>query len=153
MISIGNLLSVETICLDLPGSDKASAIEHLADLLERTGKLDSKPEFLRAVWDREAQITTGIGMGIAIPHGKSNAVREPVIALGRSAQGINFQSLDGEPAHLILLLAVPEAAAGDEHLRILASLARMLVDEEFRRALLAARTEEEILEVISRAGG
>lgn len=153
MISIGNLLSRETICLDLPGSDKAAAIEHLAGLLESAGKLESRPEYLKAVWNREAQMSTGIGMGIAIPHGKSRAVRSPAVALGRSDRGIDFQSLDDGLVHLVLLLAVPEAAASDEHLRILASLARMLMDEDFRRALLEARTGEEILEVISRAGG
>lgn len=120
-------------------------------MLDAAGKLRSRRNYVQAVLEREALITTGVGLGIAVPHGKSAAVREPAIAFGKSEAGLDWASVDGEPVRLIFLLAVPEEAGGVEHLQILARLSRMLIDEGFRRDLMSGTTPEEILEVMSRA--
>jgi fructose-specific phosphotransferase system IIA component len=96
---------------------------------------------------REAQSTTGIGMGIAIPHGKSNAVKKTSIAFGRSERGVDFQSLDSELAHLFFLIAVPEDAK-DEHLRLLSQLSRKLVHQEVRQRLMETGSKEEVLKIL-----
>lgn len=135
--------------MDLKALTKEEAIGKLAALLDAAGKLRSRQDYIQAVMEREALTTTGVGMGIAIPHGKSAAVREPAIAVGKSGPGIAWESLDGEPVHLIFLLAVPEESAGNEHLRILARLSRMLIDEGFRRELMSATIPEEVLAAVS----
>ncbi|MEW6244415.1 MAG: fructose PTS transporter subunit IIA [Bacillota bacterium] len=145
------LIGPETICMDLGASTKEEAIAKLADMLDSAGKLRSRQGYIKTVLEREALTTTGIGMGIAIPHGKSAAVREAGIAFGKSACGIDWTSLDGQPTRLVFLLAVPEEAAGTQHLQILARLARMLMDDGFRNDLMSATTPEKVLEVISRS--
>jgi fructose-specific phosphotransferase system IIA component len=145
------LIGSETICMDLGASTKEEAIGALAGLLDSAGKLRSRQGYIQSVLERESLTTTAIGMGIAIPHGKSAAVREAGIAFGKSAAGIDWTSLDGEAVRLVFLLAVPEEAAGIQHLHILARLSRMLMDDGFRHDLMSATTPEEVLEVISRS--
>lgn len=145
------LIGPGTICMDLGASTKEEAIGKLAGMLDSAGKLRSRQDYIRAVLDRESLTTTGVGMGIAIPHGKSAAVREAGIAFGKSDSGIEWASLDGEPVRLVFLLAVPEEAAGTQHLKILARLSRMLMDEGFRHDLMSATTPGKVLEVISRS--
>jgi len=145
------LISPDTICMDLGASTKEEAILKLADMLDSAGKLGSRQDYIKAVMERESLTTTGIGMGIAIPHGKSDAVIETGIAFGKSACGIDWTSLDGQPVQLVFLLAVPEESAGTQHLQILARLARMLMDDAFRSDLMSATTPAEVLEVISRS--
>lgn len=105
-------------------------------------------ELVRVALAREAQGTTGLGEEIAIPHAKTDAVTAPVVAFARSADGIDWGSPDGTPARLVFMISVPEAAAGDEHLRILALLSRKLMDAEFRARLQGAEDEAAILCVL-----
>lgn len=144
---IQDLLSTDLICMNLRASTKDEVIRELAGVLDRAGKLNSLEEYIAAVYEREALGSTGVGLGVAIPHGKSAAVREPAVAFGKSAEGVDFQSVDGTPAHLVFMIAVPDSA-DNEHLRILATLSRMLIHEEFRKALMEAGSPEEILRVI-----
>ncbi|MFD1414364.1 PTS sugar transporter subunit IIA [Oceanobacillus jeddahense] len=146
-MGIENLMSDELICLDLQATDKKSAINELADLFEAEQRLKNKKKYIKAVMKREAESTTGIGMGVAIPHGKSKGVTEPSLAFGRCQSGIDYDSLDGNPVHLMFLIAVPENS-NDEHLKILSQLSRKLMHEEVREKLLNAQTTDEIYNIL-----
>ncbi len=102
----------------LKANNKNKAIEEMVDQLDKQGKLLNKSAYLQAVLDREEEYSTGIGMGIAIPHGKSSGVKEPALVFARSEAGVDFDSMDGEPAHLIFMVAVPESA-NEDHLKFL----------------------------------
>ncbi|MCF6096401.1 fructose PTS transporter subunit IIA [Thermovorax subterraneus] len=147
-MKISDILSKDRINLNLKSSDKESVIKELISLLAKTGSIADKEEFFEAVWEREKTYSTGIGMGIAIPHGKSKAVKDAAIAFGKSERGIDFDSLDGKPAHLFFLIAVPEESH-DLHLKLISTLSRKLMHEEVRKALYEADTEEKVLEALS----
>ncbi len=106
--------------------------------------------FHKAVLDREAEYSTGIGMGIAIPHGKSSGVKEASLVFARSKNGVDFDSMDGQPAHLLFMIAVPEAA-NDDHLKILGTLSRKLMHQSIREALMNATTYEDVIAVFEDA--
>ncbi|WP_088006912.1 PTS fructose transporter subunit IIABC [Indiicoccus explosivorum] len=145
---ITNLLTEETIVLDLKSREKTEVLAELADQLDRAGKLADKSAFTEAILAREEQSTTGIGDGIAIPHAKTAAVKEPAIAFGRSIEGVDYDSLDGQPAQLFFMIAASEGAA-DDHLEALSRLATFLMDEKFRVRILEAETKEEVLRAVS----
>src|SRR5436305_8853141 len=109
-MKITELLTKKTILLDIEGNQKETAIDQLVGILYKAGKITNKAEFKAAILKREEQSTTGIGEGIAIPHAKVTAVKEAAIAFGKSASGVDFQSLDGQPAHLFFMIAAPEGA-------------------------------------------
>ena len=149
-LSIEDLTGPQLVKLELEASDRRGAIEELAALLERDGRLTDRARYVEAVWARE-QETGGTGMesGIAIPHAKSDAVTRPTIAFARSSSGIDFGAEDGTPADLIFLIAAPEGA--DEiHVRMLSRLARRLIHEEFRSSLRQAGSPEDVVGVIRR---
>nr|WP_044642309.1 fructose PTS transporter subunit IIA [Risungbinella massiliensis] len=146
-MKLSSLLTEDLITLHLQSTDKDAAMNELAQLLDQAGVLSSVDGYLEALHQREKQGSTGIGFGIAIPHGKSDAVKEPRVAFGRTS-GIDWDSLDGEPAQLIFMIAVPAEQAGDEHLRILQALSRKLIDDEFREALLAADSKEKVIQLL-----
>lgn len=100
---ISDLLKKETMILDLQARSKATAIDELVDKLDQAGRLTDKQGYKDAILAREAQSTTGLGEGIAIPHAKTNAVKTPAIAFGRSKEGIDYEALDGQPSHLFFL--------------------------------------------------
>ncbi|MEU9504578.1 PTS fructose transporter subunit IIABC [Streptomyces sp. NPDC048196] len=141
-------LAEETVKTELAADDKEAAIREMAELVAGTGRVTDVAELVRVALAREAQGTTGLGEEIAIPHAKTDAVSAPVVGFARSAEGIDWGSLDGTPARLVFLIAVPEAAAGDEHLRILALLSRKLMDAEFRARLQEAADTEALLGVL-----
>lgn len=146
-MNLSNLLTEDLITLDLKSADKEAAMIELAQLINQAGVLSSLDGYLDALHKREEEGSTGIGFGIAIPHGKSDAVKEPRVAFGRT-NGIDWDSLDGEPAQLIFMIAVPAEQAGDEHLRILQALSRKLIDDEFRQALLTADSKEKVTQLL-----
>ncbi|WP_435283142.1 fructose-specific PTS transporter subunit EIIC [Streptomyces koelreuteriae] len=145
-------LTDRTVKVSLDAGDKEAAVREMAELLARTGKVADLDELVACALRREEQGTTGLGEEIAIPHAKTDAVTEPVVGFARSAQGVEWGSLDGTKARLVFMIAVPEAAAGDEHLRILALLSRKLMDAGFRERLLAASDEAALLGVLSEVG-
>lgn len=144
---ITELLTKETINLSLKGKQKYDAIEELITVLDTAGKLADRSEYKKAILAREEQSTTGIGEGIAIPHAKTKAVKQPAIAFGRSKEGVNFESLDGQPAHLFFMIAAPEGA-NNTHLETLSKLATILMKEEVRGKLLEAASEDEVINII-----
>ncbi|MFF1717485.1 fructose-specific PTS transporter subunit EIIC [Streptomyces sp. NPDC058268] len=145
---LSGYLTERTVKVRLDSADKDSAIREMANLLAATGKVNDVEELVQTALRREAQGTTGLGEEIAIPHAKTDAVTSPVVGFARSAEGIEWGALDGTKAKLIFMISVPEAAAGDEHLRILALLSRKLMDTGFRERLEAAPDEAAILEVL-----
>ncbi|MEV0528169.1 fructose-specific PTS transporter subunit EIIC [Streptomyces sp. NPDC050439] len=145
---LSGYLTEQTVKVRLDSADKDSAIREMANLLAATGKVNDVEELVRTALRREAQGTTGLGEEIAIPHAKTDAVTSPVVGFARSAEGIEWGALDGTKAKLIFMISVPEAAAGDEHLRILALLSRKLMDTGFRERLEAAPDEAAVLEVL-----
>ncbi|MCA1061562.1 fructose-specific PTS transporter subunit EIIC [Rossellomorea aquimaris] len=149
---ITELLTEETIQLHLSSQTKDGVIEDLVSVLDKSGKLQDRKEFKKAILTREAQSTTGIGEGIAIPHAKTSAVKSPAIAFGKSEDGVDYESLDGAPAHLFFMIAATEGA-NQTHLEALSRLSSMLMDMDVRQALLKAKSKEEILEIINRHDG
>lgn len=130
---------IERSCMefDLEATNKRDALAELSEILLEAGKVTDGEAFLESVLERERLDTTGFGGGFAIPHGKSPVVRQACVAFGRSRAGIEWGSLDDKPVHCIFLLAVP-ASESEEHLNILSSLARKLMHEDVKTALLAA---------------
>lgn len=148
---ITELLTKDTINLSLKTNQKVDAIEELVNVLDSAGKLTNRTEFKKAILKREEQSTTGIGEGIAIPHAKTKAVKQAAIAFGRSTDGVNYESLDGQPAHLFFMIAATEGeGANNTHLEALSRLSTILLKEEVRKLLLEAKTENDVLAIIDR---
>ena len=145
---ITDLLKKDTIIIDLQSTDKASVIDELVNKLDKAGRLQDKEKYKEAILAREAQSTTGIGEGIAIPHAKTGAVKTPAIAFGRSKEGIDYEALDGQPSHLFFMIAAPEGA-NNTHLETLSRLSSFLMDPSFRAKLDQAQSEEEIIGAIN----
>ena len=120
-MKISDLLIKDRINLDVQSSDKTGIIRELAKLHEKTGVLNDYEGYVNALMAREAQSSTGIGEGIAIPHAKTEFVKEPALAMGRKKEGIEYDSLDGEPATLFFMIAAPDGA-NNTHIETLARL-------------------------------
>ncbi|MBQ6448091.1 PTS fructose transporter subunit IIABC [Cytobacillus oceanisediminis] len=140
-----DIVSEELISTDLLGETQDEVIDELIQKFEKAGILYSKEEYKKAILEREAQSSTGLGMNIALPHGKSNAVKRPAVAFGIKRSGVDWNSLDGTDAKLIFMIAVPEQSAGDAHLKILQMLSRKLMDENFREKLLKVNSKSEAI--------
>ncbi|BBK28888.1 fructose-specific PTS transporter subunit EIIC [Staphylococcus arlettae] len=147
---ITELLTLDTIAMDVEATNKNGVIDELVNQLNQAGKLNDVEAYKEAIHQREGQSTTGIGEGIAIPHAKVAAVETPAIAFGKSKAGIDYQSLDMQPAHLFFMIAAPEGGA-QTHLDALAKLSGILMDEQVRADLLAAETPEEVQAIINKA--
>ena len=145
---ISELLQKESIALGRKPQDKADAIGQMVELLAKSGSLEDKKKFKQTILERERLSTTGIGEGIAIPHGKSSAVKRAALAAMVVPQGVDFASADGAPVHLLFMIAVPEEGA-ELHLEVLERLAAMLMDEDFRKRLTAAKDAAEFLHILS----
>ncbi len=146
---LSGYLTERTVREELAAGDKESAIREMAGLLAQSGKVADVDALVAAALAREAQGTTGLGEEIAIPHAKTDAVTAPLVGFARSGEGIEWGALDGTRAKLVFMISVPQAAAGDEHLRILALLSRKLMDTGFRERLASAPTRSEIMRVLS----
>lgn len=146
-MKIMELLSAESIILDLQASDKKSAVVELVGCLQKTGKVKNAESVIEVVLEREKLGSTGIGQGVAIPHGKTDDVSEQSGVLGISKKGIEFNSLDGELVNIIFLLAGPIEVAG-QHLKALSRISRLFKDKYLRQAIKDAASVEEIIEII-----
>ncbi|WP_027397025.1 PTS fructose transporter subunit IIABC [Anaerovibrio lipolyticus] len=144
---IRDLLKQESIVLGAQPADKNAAINQLADLMEAGGNLSDKAQYVKDVLAREASSSTGLGDGIATPHAKSAGVKTAGLSAMTVPNGVDFDSEDGEPSRLFFMIAAPESAY-DAHLEILSKLATMLMDSDFKEALVAAKTKEEFLRII-----
>jgi PTS system fructose-specific IIC component len=143
-----DITNVELMNINLAGTTRDAVIDELIEKFDLQGILTSKDEYKQAILNREEQSSTGLGMNIAIPHGKSNAVKRPAVAFGIKRAGVDWNSLDGTDAKLIFMIAVPEENAGDAHLKILQMLSRKLMDEDFRNQLLNVSSKQEAMAVL-----
>lgn len=146
-MKITDLIKEGAIVLELNASSKDDVINELVEKLYDAGSLNNKEEYKKAILERESQSTTGIGRGIAIPHAKTTAVKNPAICFGRALEGIDYDSLDGEPAKLIFMIAASEGAH-NKHLETLSRLSTLLMNKSFRERILKANSEEEVLKLI-----
>ncbi len=142
------ILSSETTIVGLKGNSKEEIIEELVDCLDAGDAISDRDKVLQAVVEREKIMSTGIGDGIAIPHGKSDAVQWLVAALGTHRRGVDFEALDGEPAFVFFLLVSPANVSGP-HIKALARISRLLKNDEFKKSLIEASTPAEVLEAIA----
>lgn len=146
-MQILDLLSPDAIRMNLEAKTKKDVIKELVELLVKTGRVKDKKKMVQVLLEREELGSTGIGQGIAIPHGKSDTVGDLAAAFGLSPEGIPFDALDGEPVHIFFLLVAPEGAAG-AHLKALARISSLLKDKYFRKSLLSAKSPDEIVKII-----
>ncbi|ACD21777.1 MULTISPECIES: fructose-specific PTS transporter subunit EIIC [Clostridium] len=144
---IVDLLKKQGIELNFNPSSKDECIEKLVNLMDKTGNLNNKEEYKKAIIAREAQSTTGIGEGIAIPHGKTNAVKKASLAAAVCKKGVDYDSLDGAPANLFFMIAVPDNS-DNLHLEVLARLSTILMDEKFRETLINCEDKDQFLKLI-----
>jgi len=142
------ILQPSCVKAPLQGEDKKSVITELVDLLNDNGLLLDRDVVLEAVLVREQTKSTGIGSGIAIPHGKCKAVKELVMAIGIAGEPIDFESIDGNPVTIIILLVSPADQTGP-HIQALARISRLMLDEPFKQALEKATSAEKVYELIS----
>ena len=144
------LLTPERIKIPLRGATKEELLRELVQLVSQDDGLYDSAEVLRAVLEREAVLSTGIGNAVAIPHGKSAAVPELLMAAGHTAAPVDFDALDGRPVSLFFLLVGPESAAGP-HIKALSRIARLVRRQEVRDQLIAATTPEEFFQAMKQS--
>jgi len=148
-MKLKEILSESTIKIPLANVEKEKIIVELVDLLYQGGKIEQREKILQAVLDREKVMSTGVGEGVAIPHGKAEGVKELVAAFGLTKKEVDFQAIDEKPVRLVFLLVGPPEATGP-HLKALSRISRLLHRKEFREQLLHAKTAKEVLDVIQR---
>ena len=147
-MKITDLLKPQSILLNASPTNKADAIYTLGDLMDKGGNLSDKAKYLEAVFAREESGSTGLGDGIATPHAKSAGVKEAGLAAMVVPNGVDFEALDGQPSRLFFMIAAPEGAA-DTHVEVLSKLATMVIDPDFKNALIQAATVDRFLELIT----
>lgn len=144
---LSKMLTENCINLNLTGKTKAEIIDEMVEILYSAGKLNDKEEYKKEILKRESQSSTGLEEGIAIPHAKTSAVKVPSIAFGLSKEGVDYESLDGEPSKLFFMIAAP-ANASDTHIEVLSKLTTMLLDDDIREKLLNAKEPKDVLEIL-----
>lgn len=142
-----DILKPDCICSPLNSTDKQEVINELIDVLASAGQVSDAESLKSAVWSREQTRTTGIGHGLAIPHGKCASMKGLAIAIGRPATPIDFEAIDSQPVQLVVLLASPPDKTSD-HIQALAQISRMMNDSAFRESIYNAESPEEIYEFV-----
>lgn len=148
-MKISQLLSIDTINLNLSAIKKEEAIDQLVDVLWNSGKLTDKSLYKKEILKRESLSSTGIGEGIAIPHAKTSAVKKASLALGICKNGLDYDAIDGEPVNIIFMIAAPEGA-NNEHLETLSKLSVLLMNPEFKLGLLNSKKPKDILNLLDK---
>lgn len=146
---VSDYLKGKFCVMELKSEDKEGAIKEVAEKLSASGKISNEEKFIKDVLERESLGSTGIGNNVGIPHARTNAVRGFVIGFGKSNSGIEFNALDGEKVNLLFLMGADPAEL-NLYLRVLAELSKLLMNNAFRRALTAAGSADEVLEIIKR---
>jgi len=146
-MKLSEILDEENILPDLKARDKKKVLEELVDILVSNNPSLDKDSLVKVLLERERLGSTGIGDGVAIPHGKFHGVSEPIISFGRSRKGLDFESMDGQPAYLFFLLVAPENSAS-VHLKALARIAKILKNDAFRKILMETKAREELYKTI-----
>ena len=149
-MKITDLIKKEAIDLNVKASTKKEIIEKAVELMSKNQNITNKEDYLKLVLEREEKGTTGIGEEIAIPHGKGDSISSPGVAAMVIPEGTDFNSLDGKPVKLLFLIAAPNTE-DNVHLEVLSRLSSLLMDENFRKELIKAKSKEEFLEIIDNA--
>jgi fructose-specific phosphotransferase system IIA component len=149
-VLLSDLLTSERVRVPLRGTTKDALLEELVEVLRDAGAVEDAEGVLRAVRERERVLSTGVGSGVAIPHGKSEGVAELAMAAGVVPQPVDFDALDGEPVSLLFLLVGPDSAAG-QHVKALSRISRLVRRDAFRERLSAARDPEEFVALVAEA--
>ncbi len=146
-MKLSEILEKDNIILDLKAKDKKGVLEELAEVMTNHEPSLDTGSLIRVLLERERLGSTGIGDGVAIPHGKFRGVTHPIISFGRSLKGLDFESMDGQPAFLFFLLVAPENSAS-VHLKALAKIAKIIKNGSFRKVLMEASTKKELYQTI-----
>ena len=147
-MEISSILKEEQIVIDLKANTQEEVLLKLSEKLLENKLILDQGAFLQATLEREQHATTGIGQGIAIPHGKSSTVQACAVAIGKTTKPIEWDSLDGQPVTLVFLLAIPEADQGDEHLKVLSELAQKMLDDELIAQLKQAEDAQTMIALL-----
>ena len=147
-LSLQQLLTEDLVALDFECDTKLQAIEYLVDRLVQTNRLSHKEALLRVILEREGMGSTGIGNGVALPHGRMDSIDEVLIVFGRAKHAVEFDALDGAPVTLIFLIVSP-TRHNEGYLKALSGISRLLKREKFRSTLLHAKRPEEVIEAFS----
>ncbi|MEM9065154.1 MAG: PTS sugar transporter subunit IIA [Planctomycetota bacterium] len=147
-MNLTEIITPASIRVPLEATDKRGVIDELVDLLANEGKVTDSEALKEAVWVREQTRTTGIGHGLAIPHGKSSGVDSLAMAIGRPAQPMDFEAIDAQPVKLIVLLASPPDRTSD-HIQALARVSRLITVEDFRNRIYSTESAEELFELLN----
>jgi len=151
-MKLSEIIDKNCIIPELKARDKKGVLEELAAVISNNEPSIDRETLVKVLIEREHLGSTGIGDGVAIPHGKLNGVEHPVTSFGKSKDGLDFESMDGHPAYLFFLLVAPENASG-VHLQVLAKIAKMLKSSAFRKKLMEASTATELYQMIIQADG
>lgn len=151
-MKLSDIIEIDNIVPELRAKDKKGVLAELAEVISTHDPSIDKGLIVKVLVEREQLGSTGIGDGVAIPHGKLNCVRHPIISLGRSKEGLDFDSMDGQPAYLFFLLLAPENSSS-VHLQVLTKIARILKNSVFRKELMRAETKEELYQTIIQTDG
>lgn len=147
---IKDILSPESMIMDLKATSKDEAINEMADLEVATGIVNNKEKFVESIWSREKESTTGIGSGIAMPHARNEYINKARVLFAKSEKGVDFDSLDQQPVHLFFMITAP-AGADNTHLQALAKLSSLLINPDLVEKLKAAKTADEVIDLFSQA--
>ncbi len=147
-MNLRQVFNPRTIAFSLSGTSKQAIIEELLDLLVAAGKVTNREDALKAVLERESKMSTAIQNGVAIPHAKTDAVRELVTAVAILPKGVDFESLDGKPTRIFIMTLSPKTRLGP-HIQFLSAVSQSLDNESVRHTLLKAKTAEEVIAVLS----
>lgn len=147
---IKDILSPESMIMDLQATTKDEAINEMADLEVATGIVNNKEKFVESIWAREKESTTGIGGGIAMPHARNEYINKARVLFAKSEKGVDFDSLDQQPVHLFFMITAP-AGADNTHLQALAKLSSLLINPDLVEKLKAAKTADEVIDLFSQA--
>lgn len=147
---LSELLTPDRVRVPLRGDSKEALLQELVGVLGSAGAITGPEQVLQAVRERERVLSTGVGSGVAIPHGKSEGARQLSMAAGVTREPVEFDALDGEPVSLLFLLVGPDAAAG-QHVKALSRISRLVRRDSFRERLVAARTPEEFVAIVAEA--
>ncbi len=146
-MKLSDLLSEDVIKIPLESTEKEKIIEEMIDLLARAGKVNDREKILKAVLERERVMSTGVGDGVAIPHGKAEGVKDLAASFGITKQDVDFESLDDKPVRLVFMLVGPPDITGP-HLKALSRISRLMHKPDLRARLLEAKTPQEVLKII-----
>lgn len=145
-MKISDILSADVIAVNMDAADKEDAIKKIIDLSAKSGKILDLEKVTRTIYEREKLVSTGVGKGFAIPHGKTDSISDVVAAFGITKDPIDFDSIDGEPVRFIFLLIGKENLL-NTHIKLLSRISRLMNKDEFREALLEAKSSDEVLKI------